>query len=215
MASTNTNEENLDKTINLAIAGKLSLERFKKVMPQSYAALGPHGDFDSAFAVSLFNRIWSVVKSKLLQYPELMAEKMQCYNKHGTLQEVLIFTTFIVAMKTDRRYEVPYLQELLRAFSKQLKRSHEMFAPTNSNNRQTGDYEDNLILGEVYFRAYCATVHQFQDEIENYHATTTDQVFTYINNRDGFVQDIIGFLDHGCVALPSQISTKNVEMFKI
>jgi MYND finger len=81
----------------------------------------------------------------------------------------------------------------------------ENFSPTNTNSSNGQGNDDNGALGEIYFESYRGAVFQFQEEIEA-NNIPIDEIFPHIHNHDGFVQDVIVFLEER-VTLPSQVST--------
>jgi hypothetical protein len=72
-----SNEDNIDKAVDLAIAGKTNIETFKKFTPESYAAVCQNDTFDSAFESNLRSQIKQVAQNKLMVHPELTTQEIR------------------------------------------------------------------------------------------------------------------------------------------
>jgi hypothetical protein len=93
-SSNNATEDNIGKAVDLVIAGKMSLERFKKVMPRAYAGLrGGVGGGD--ISVDFLNQVMEVAKSKLVQHPELIETQEIRYRFPELPEARALFSTIV------------------------------------------------------------------------------------------------------------------------
>jgi MYND finger len=207
-----SNEDNIGTAVDLFIAGKMNLERFKKLMPYAYANLWRNHRFNSVFAMSLEDQILTLAQTKLMVHlPDLLTQKIRYRlpnkpEKLDTLNNIFGIAMVVVGLNPMPGLTREYMSNCI---SNHLDRRCEMFSPTNGNDNNQGFDNDNRILSEIFFEAYGAAAYQLQEEID----VPIDQVFTHLHNPSGFVQEIIKFLEH-CVTLPAQVATAH-ELVKV
>lgn len=184
------------------MAGEMVTETFKELMPLSYATL--RGNFEESVSGFLFRRIFELAQIKMMKHdPSIMTQRLKHRipnNCRLDIQNILYVLS--LDLGTDPVInDFPYIGLIVEAFGKNIQRRCDIF-PVGSNGE---DDRDNIMIRDIYYKAYRVTAYQFQEEIENSHRL--DEIFHLIHDEDGFVQGLVESLRHHIIQLPSQVLT--------